>query len=356
MKWICYRQFTDNFKQGCIVLGEREIFEDAYKKLNEVDVPIEFFCELLDKDSGNLVEGKTEIISLEFFLENCKEKPVFIYENNKYLKMTEMLRSHGFTKLMSLQRFLGVVAEENEISEAFSLLEDDRSKQIYKSLVNAKVTLDTKYVQEAYCGYERYYQYFDEEVIQFTENEVFVDGGGLDGNTSLTFVAKTKNKFKKIYIFEPNKDSYDVASQLPKFLNDDRIQVFEKGLLDSYETISFNVVSEAGGCHIDFNGESTCTIETVPLDQFIDDEVTFIKFDIEGSEERALFGAENIIKKYSPKLAICLYHKFDDLWKLPILIYKLNPNYKLYIRHYTNELNKWLDTPLLETVCYAIPK
>jgi FkbM family methyltransferase len=257
---------------------------------------------------------------------------------------------------MSLQRFLEVVAEEKEISEALSLFDDDRSRQIYMNLVNAKVTLDTKYIQEAYCGYERYYQYFDEEIVQLTESEVFVDGGGLDGNTSLTFVAKTKNKFKKIYIFEPNNDSYDLASQLPKFLNDDRIQVFEKGLLDSFETISFNITGEAGGCHIDFKGESTCKIETVALDQFIDDEVTFIKLDIEGSEERALFGAKNIIKKYNPKLAICVYHKFDDLWKLPILINKLNPKYKLYIRHYTNELNKWLETPLLETVCYAIPK
>ena len=97
MKWICYRQFTDNFKQGCVVLGERGIFEDACKKLTEVGVTIEFFCEFFGHDVGDLVKGKTKIISLENFLNNCKDNPVFISENDKYLEMTELLRSHGFT-------------------------------------------------------------------------------------------------------------------------------------------------------------------------------------------------------------------------------------------------------------------
>lgn len=72
---------------------------------------------------------------------------------------------------------------------------------------------------------------------------------------------------------------------------------------------------------------------------------TFIKMDIEGAELEALEGAKNTIVKSKPKLAICLYHKPDDLWKIPLYLKKLVPEYKFYIRHHSKV--RW------ETVLYA---
>ncbi len=60
----------------------------------------------------------------------------------------------------------------------------------------------------------------------------------------------------------------------------------------------------------------------------------FIKMDIEGAEEDALRGAAEIIRQYHPTLAISIYHKHDDLWRLPQLIRGLYPDYELYIRHH----------------------
>lgn len=67
--------------------------------------------------------------------------------------------------------------------------------------------------------------------------------------------------------------------------------------------------------------------------------------DIEGSELKALFGAEEIIKLQKPKLAICVYHKPEHLWEIPLYIKKILPEYKLFFRHHTS-----LE---YETVCYA---
>ena len=67
--------------------------------------------------------------------------------------------------------------------------------------------------------------------------------------------------------------------------------------------------------------------------------------DIEGSEEAALKGAIKTIKKHKPKLAICAYHKPDDLCVLPQLIKSMVPEYKLYLDHYTINFT--------ETVLYA---
>ena len=59
----------------------------------------------------------------------------------------------------------------------------------------------------------------------------------------------------------------------------------------------------------------------------------------------ALLGAENTIKKWSPKLAISLYHKPEDVLEIPDLLLKLNENYRFALRHYTMSYG--------ETVLYA---
>lgn len=73
--------------------------------------------------------------------------------------------------------------------------------------------------------------------------------------------------------------------------------------------------------------------------------VTLIKMDIEGSEMAALKGAEKIIKRDRPKLAVCIYHNPEDIFEIPFLIKKLVPEYKLYIRHHSDTY--------AETVVYA---
>lgn len=70
--------------------------------------------------------------------------------------------------------------------------------------------------------------------------------------------------------------------------------------------------------------------------------------DIEGAEKSALIGGADLIRREQPKLAICVYHRISDLWELPLLMHKLEPEYKLYLRHHTPVYQ--------ETVCYSLPR
>ena len=72
--------------------------------------------------------------------------------------------------------------------------------------------------------------------------------------------------------------------------------------------------------------------------------------DIEGSEFDALLGARQIIKDFSPILAISIYHKPEDLVDIPLWILNENPSYKLFVRKYYSSY-----TSMYELILYAVP-
>ena len=60
----------------------------------------------------------------------------------------------------------------------------------------------------------------------------------------------------------------------------------------------------------------------------------------------ALKGMEQTICTDKPLLAVCIYHKYEDMWTIPMYLKKLVPEYRLFVRHYSN--TKY------ETVLYAV--
>lgn len=86
----------------------------------------------------------------------------------------------------------------------------------------------------------------------------------------------------------------------------------------------------------------------VAIDDVVDpqERVTMIKMDIEGSELEALRGARKTICRDKPRLAVCIYHKAEDMTEVPLYIKELVPEYRLYVRHHSKEIG--------ETVFYAV--
>lgn len=87
-------------------------------------------------------------------------------------------------------------------------------------------------------------------------------------------------------------------------------------------------------------------IEAKTIDSLIDEKVTYLKMDIEGTELKALLGAKETILRSKPKLAICVYHKPEDLIEIPLLLKGLVSDYRFFLRHYSNNDS--------ETVLYAV--
>lgn len=189
-------------------------------------------------------------------------------------------------------------------------------------------------------------QYFDLSVLEKgrTEQEVFVDGGAFDGKTSFEFYKWCKGAFHKIYLFEPDIGNREKCETNLKEIRQ-RVEIIPKGLWDRVEILKFTSLGNGSS----YVGETDAAyeIQTTTMDEAIQEKVTFIKLDIEGSEYRALCGAKRLIKTYTPKLAISVYHRLEDIWKLPLLILSYNRNYSFYLRHYSLAAS--------ETVLYGVP-
>ena len=211
-------------------------------------------------------------------------------------------------------------------------------RDIYNQLLSMNYPIDRVVVDltRDFMGWE-YFDYFEPN-----ENEVFVDGGAFNGLTAIEFAEWATKGYDYIYSFEANSQSIDVCQGAFKNYNL-KGEVINKGLWHKTDILSFN--SKSGqGAKITDNGD--IRIKTVSLDEILNGKrVTFIKMDIEGAEYNALLGAEQTIKKWHPRMAICIYHKPEDILELPALILKMNQDYKFALRHYMPNL--------YETVLYV---
>lgn len=189
-------------------------------------------------------------------------------------------------------------------------------------------------------------QYFSPDIISFEKEEVFLDVGCYNLETSLDMRRHCKY-LKKVYAFEPDQENYRncVAKKAKNHFSE--ADIFQLGTWSERKKLSFSATGTAGSC-VNECGTGETSVPVVPIDEMISDgdRVTFIKMDVEGAELESLKGAKKIIQRDMPKLAICIYHKTEDLVTIPLYIKELVPEYKLYVRLYANDGS--------EAVLYAV--
>lgn len=211
-----------------------------------------------------------------------------------------------------------------------SLLIDEKSKWTIDQIVKKRKIGFLDYTDIKVDGDE----YFDHDFFSYSNDEVFVDGGGFNGDTIEEFVFFTKNNYKKIYSFEPDKKTGELLKS-KLFQYGEKVNFYPYGLYSENIVLPFCNDNQVYSSHITAKNDASSFVQCVKLDDVIGNEkVTFIKMDIEGAEIPALYGSKNIITRDNPKLAICIYHKPKDLWEIPLLIHSWVPDYKFYIKHY----------------------
>ncbi len=223
-------------------------------------------------------------------------------------------------------------------SSMYELLEDETSKEIFTKVINFKISFDFDFMQGFTNNHDG--QYFDKAILPEIKNICFVDGGAYVGDT-IPQIIKNFSDYKKIYAIEPNNLHINIAKR--DFSSLKNIEFMNCGLGAKQELNPANRDENQNNC--DHNYQAT-DINTI--DNIVKEKVNFIKLDIEGAEQDAIDGAKETIKKYKPVLAICIYHKAEDWYRIPEKILDIESEYKVYLRHYMEGI--------FESVLYFIPK
>lgn len=221
----------------------------------------------------------------------------------------------------------------------YSLLSDDESKQVLIKIIKFRLFQNLEHMR----GFSeaQYRQYFEDFLKLKHDGEIFVDVGCFDGYTSLEFIKRCPN-YSAVHIFEPEPSNMAITKF--RLSGHDKVLFYPFGLSDSAKTIRF--FSQGSSSRIAENGD--LEIKVARMDDLLDQPFTFLKMDIEGGEMAALAGAKMAIRNNHPRLAISVYHRFDDLWKIPELILSYSCEYNIFLRHYTEGVD--------ETVMFFIPR
>lgn len=210
---------------------------------------------------------------------------------------------------------------DEEFNAAYNLLADGESKQNFINILNFKVSGKIKYLLP-FCDKSRVYS----EFLRFS-GESIADLGAYDGDTIREFIAADPD-YKKIFAFEPDEKNYNRLLKKTAGLRD--IVPFCMGAWNREELGRFSSTSNRNSA-LALSGKLT---RLNSLDNVTDEKISVLKMDIEGSEMKAIEGAEILIKKYKPKLYICAYHRNEDMFALPLKIHSFVPEYRFYFCHH----------------------
>ena len=209
-----------------------------------------------------------------------------------------------------------------EIRSAYELLCDDLSRKVFENTVKFKVTGDIEYLKEIATDREEIFQ----NLIHLGSDESFLDLGAYDGDTVREFQTRTNHTYKDIVALEPDRKNY---KKLVKKTED--ALLLNKGSYSFEGSLSF---STEGSRNSSFMKDGKNTIEVTTIDIIAKNhKPTFIKMDVEGSEEETLKGALKTLREDKPKLIMSAYHKNSDYFELINLLHSINPEYRIYLRH-----------------------
>ena len=239
---------------------------------------------------------------------------------------------------------------EPEIDRLFGLLEKtDESRLVLKKVLTFRVTGDRDDLPFSVLP-----QYFPANLIPRNYYTSFVDCGAYNGDTLQEWIFNKQSdpfapKKLQYFGFEPDPFNFKLlqnnhSNLSERFKNCCHLYPFAVGA----ESERIRMVQNGAGTVLCDTLESGPEAKVVRLDEVLGNEkVGVIKMDIEGFELLALEGARGILEKQRPALLICVYHRPEHLWKIPLWIHDLGLGYKLFLRHHS--------TSFAETVCYAVP-
>lgn len=154
---------------------------------------------------------------------------------------------------------------------------------------------------------------YENKSVALQPGDVVVDAGACAGFFTRFALAKGADK---VFAFEPLPEIADALKEtFRQECEHGAVIVVPVALTNSTGIAGFNVGNEFI-CEAHLTPEGKHTVQTSTLDDFVCSEkigrIDFIKMDVEGEEMNAVAGAIKTINRFRPRLAIAVYHQYEN--------------------------------------------
>ena len=239
----------------------------------------------------------------------------------------------GILPHFAADRPSGLLRHAPELAKVGRLWTDDLSRETYRKALywrlHARFDAASQPVPD---------QYFPRDLLRPNSNEIFVDGGAYDGDT----LRAAPWPLSKVLAIEP--DPTNAARLRAAMRQNTQLHEVLLGSSSGFARFSGNGTMASSRSDI-----GTLEIPVATLDDLTKEEhPTFVKLDVEGDELVALKGGLGMLKREKPVVAVCVYHRPEDLWRIPTFLDESLPDHAFYLRAHA-----WDG---FELVFYAVPR
>ena len=239
---------------------------------------------------------------------------------------------------------------ERELQTVYERLADAVSRETFASVLNYKLSGKLSYLQA--CTTNRAEDL--RTLFSFGGEETYLDLGAYNGDTVQEFLQLTRGRYKKIVALEPDPKNFKKLTDFVRQNELKHITCLQAGVWNDCGSLELtgNGGRQSTFWEADRSGFATQSLSqtgsmkkkikkqqvtVVSVDAVLGNEhADYMKFDVEGKEKEALEGAAGHLVPDGngalPKLLVAAYHHDEDLFALPLLLWKLQPEYKIYLR------------------------
>lgn len=251
---MSFESAVSNFNNALFIIAS-DYYEDIIRYVKNSSYPN---IEIMDIVTENLAQEK----QLIFFFDPTN-LPISVAFTYQWIEIYNKLKAEGRLDFM--------------VNEIESMLEDQKSKDILANRIKTILSGNLSYINSNPVDRVRY---FSDEFYPMSSDEVYFDCGAYNGDSIRMFMTETKGHYNKIIALEPDLKNisklrdYIVTSKLKNI----DVKVAATG--NSNGKVNFSndgIGSSKVGDTIKVN-----EVDLVKLDDFIEENPTLIKMDIEG--------------------------------------------------------------------------
>lgn len=228
------------------------------------------------------------------------------YQKNVYHAM-ETYYQKNYRESMNhaiVNRITSVKHALGEYAWLYGQCEDNLSKCTLAGLLNYWISMEYRHVKDV--ADHRYKAYADWDILDMEEFSQAVFLGAEQADSIQAVVDYNYDLLDAIEVFAPN-------------------QMTKERICGALHSSDMEVMV----CEPDI-------LKTINLDEVFDSRVRFIALMGARYAEEIIRNMEQHIRANKPQLAIRVSVEYDNLWKLPNVLYDFREDYRLYIRYYDN--------------------